>query len=208
MGSLKMKGETMDDNDDTESQEDAAKPEESAPQPALSIDEEALGLALAEKYRDHPGEAIRAVLHDRELVALSLALYDEQLPVADIMEKTGLSRTRLYNNLRKRGTSPNRKISNKTIVDHEKANDACQKNLAALEKDYAALKNANRDLQFEVREEIKRVGVLEHLLAEQTEELEDYRESEWELFDLAKRFAKTSKEAADWCFLMGYVSKD
>ena len=52
----------------------------------------------------------------------AIRLYREGEPVADITKKTGVTRTRLYNNLRKRGISANRQIS-LVKAEAERSND-------------------------------------------------------------------------------------
>ena len=61
-------------------------------------------------------------MNDQELVAYASELYDKVVPVAEIMEITGITRTRLYNNLRRRGESPNRQVSTvKAAADKQTA---------------------------------------------------------------------------------------
>jgi len=61
-------------------------------------------------------------MNDQELVAYAIELYDKVVPVAEIMEITGITRTRLYNNLRRRGESPNRQVSTvKAAADKQTA---------------------------------------------------------------------------------------
>ena len=61
-------------------------------------------------------------MNDHELIAYAIQLYDQVVPVADIMEETGITRTRLYNNLRKRGETPNRQVSTvKAAADKQTA---------------------------------------------------------------------------------------
>ena len=61
-------------------------------------------------------------MNDQELVAYAIELYDKVVPVAEIMEITGITRTRLYNNLRRRGETPNRQVSTvKAAADKQTA---------------------------------------------------------------------------------------
>ena len=61
-------------------------------------------------------------MNDQEVVAYAIELYDKVVPVAEIMEITGITRTRLYNNLRRRGESPNRQVSTvKAAADKQTA---------------------------------------------------------------------------------------
>jgi len=61
-----------------------------------------------------------AGMTDKELVAYGIELYESDMPVAEVLELTGLTRTRLYNNLSKQGKSPNRQVSNvKAEADRE-----------------------------------------------------------------------------------------
>ena len=61
-------------------------------------------------------------MNDQELIAYAIELYDQVVPVADIMAETGITRTRLYNNLRKRGETPNRQVSTvKAAADKQTA---------------------------------------------------------------------------------------
>ena len=61
-------------------------------------------------------------MNDQELVASAIELNDKVDPVAAIMEITGITRTRLYNNLRRRGESPNRQVSTvKAAADKQTA---------------------------------------------------------------------------------------
>ena len=61
-------------------------------------------------------------MNDQELVAYAIELYDKVVPVAEIMDITGITRTRLYNNLRRRGESPNRQVSTvKAAADKQTA---------------------------------------------------------------------------------------
>ena len=61
-------------------------------------------------------------MNDQEVVAYAIELYDKVVPVAEIMEITGITRTRLYNNLRRRGETPNRQVSTvKAAADKQTA---------------------------------------------------------------------------------------
>ncbi len=61
-----------------------------------------------------------AGMTDKELIAYGIELYESNMPVAEVLELTGLTRTRLYNNLAKQGLSPNRQVSNvKAEADRE-----------------------------------------------------------------------------------------
>ena len=61
-----------------------------------------------------------AGMTDKELVDYGIELYESDMPVAEVLALTGLTRTRLYNNLSKQGKSPNRQLSNvKAEADRE-----------------------------------------------------------------------------------------
>ena len=55
-----------------------------------------------------------------ELIDHAIELYESGVDVNEVLASTGLTRTRLYNNLKKRGKSPNRQVSNvKAEADRE-----------------------------------------------------------------------------------------
>ena len=78
-------------------------------------------------------------MNDQELVAYAIELYDKVVPVAEIMEITGITRTRLYNNLRRRGESPNRQVSTvKAAADKQTA--FCKEEADRAREEVGALK--------------------------------------------------------------------
>jgi hypothetical protein len=49
-------------------------------------------------------------LDDRSLKEYGVALYMSEMPIDEIMERTSMTRTRLYNALRRAGITPNRQV--------------------------------------------------------------------------------------------------
>ena len=99
-------------------------------------------------------------MNDQELIAYAIELYDQVVPVADIMAETGITRTRLYNNLRKRGETPNRQVSTvkaeadrQTAFYKEEADRAREEvgefkyKVTLLEAEIEKLKEANKKLK-------------------------------------------------------------
>ncbi len=95
-----------------------------------------------------------SALSDAQCLQLAINLYDEMTPVSDIMELTGVTRTRLYNNLRKRGKNPNRQSSNVK---------------AEAEQAIQSYKNEANELR-------EQLGVLKYLLERKEVELADLRQ--------------------------------
>lgn len=59
-------------------------------------------------------------MDSKELIDHAIELYESGVDVNEVLASTGLTRTRLYNNLKKRGKSPNRQVSNvKAEADRE-----------------------------------------------------------------------------------------
>mgnify|MGYP001378971044 CR=1 FL=1 len=107
-------------------------------------------------------------LSQKELVAYAIELYNNDVPVADVVEATGVTRTRLYNNLAKQGLAPNRQLSSVRVESE-------------------AAEKQHKETVDSLREEI---GVLKYLLREKESEVEDLWAT---VSELKKRVAGKAK---------------
>ena len=58
-------------------------------------------------------------LDDKSLKEYGVALYLSEMPIDEIMERTSMTRTRLYNALRRAGITPNRQVPQVMRTEHE-----------------------------------------------------------------------------------------
>lgn len=103
-------------------------------------------------------------LSQRDLVSYAIELYNNEVPVADVVAATGVTRTRLYNNLAKQGLAPNRQLSS-VRVESEAAEQQHKEAVDSLREEIGVLKYLLREKEAENEELLATISELKKRMA-------------------------------------------